>query len=195
MGKPNPKVDAFLRREKRWSDEMAELRKIALSCELSEELKWGQPCYTLDGKNIVLIHGFKNYCAYLFFKGVLLKDPQSILIIQTDNVQAARQIRFTHIREIVKLRPTLKTYIQEAIEVEKTGLKVAFRKTGEFAVPEEFRSRLDGSPALRKAFDALTPGRQRAYLLYFGSAKQPKTRESRIAKHIPRILDGKGLDD
>jgi len=195
MGKPNPKVDAFLRREKRWSDEMAELRKIALSCELSEELKWGQPCYTLDGKNIVLIHGFKKYCAYLFFKGVLLKDPQSILIIQTDNVQAARQIRFTHIREIVKLRPTLKTYIQEAIEVEKTGLKVAFRKTGEFAVPEEFRSRLDGSPALRKAFDALTPGRQRAYLLYFGSAKQPKTRESRIAKHIPRILDGKGLDD
>ena len=195
MGKPNPKVDAFLRREKRWSDEMAELRKIALSCKLSEELKWGQPCYTLDGKNIVLIHGFKKYCAYLFFKGVLLKDPQSILIIQTDNVQAARQIRFTHIREIVKLKSTLKTYIQEAIEVEKTGLKVAFRKTGEFAVPEEFRSRLDGSRALRKAFDALTPGRQRAYLLHFGSAKQPQTRDSRIAKQIPRILEGKGLDD
>ena len=195
MSELNPKVDAFLRREKRWPAEMAELRKIALACKLGEELKWGTPCYTLAGKNIVLIHGFKAYCAYLFFKGALLKDPRGILIIQTENVQAARQIRFTDVREIVKLKSTLKDYIEEAIAVEKAGLKVAFRKTAEVAVPSEFQIRLDGSPALKQAFAALTPGRQRAYLLHFGSAKQSQTRESRIEKQMPRILAGKGLDD
>jgi uncharacterized protein YdeI (YjbR/CyaY-like superfamily) len=195
MPKLNPKVDAFLAREKRWSSEMRELRKIALSCALTEELKWGKPCYALDDKNVVLIHGFKHYCAYLFFKGALLKDPQGILITQTEHVQAARQTRFTHVAEIVKLRATLKRYIQQAIAVEKAGVSVTFKKTSEFTVPSELRLRLDRSTALKKAFSSLTPGRQRAYLLHFGSAKQSATRVSRIEKHIPRILEGKGLDD
>jgi uncharacterized protein YdeI (YjbR/CyaY-like superfamily) len=195
MSALDPKVDAFLGRERRWRSEMTELRKIALSCKLTEELKWGTPCYALDGKNVVLIHGFKEYCAYLFFKGALLKDPRGILIIQTPNVQASRQIRFLQVKEIVKLKSTLKAYIQEAIEVEKAGLKVARKKPAEIPVPHEFRLRLDGSPALTKAFEGLTPGRQRGYLLHFGSAKQSKTRASRIEKHIPRILAGRGLDD
>lgn len=195
MPELNPKVDAFLAREKRWSSEMSELRKIALSCALTEEMKWGKPCYTLDDKNVVLIHGFKQYCAYLFFKGALLKDPQGILITQTEHVQAARQIRFTQVGEIVKLKATLKRYIQQAIEVEKAGLSVAFKKTSEFAVPSELQIRLDRSAALKKAFASLTPGRQRAYLLHFGSAKQSATRAARIEKHLSRILEGKGLDD
>jgi uncharacterized protein YdeI (YjbR/CyaY-like superfamily) len=195
MSEPNAKVDAFLKREKRWTAEMVELRKIALSCKLTEELKWGKPCYALDDKNVVLIHGFKDYCAYLFFKGALLKDPHGLLVIQTENVQSARQIRFTKLQDIVKRKSVLKAYIQEAMEIEKAGLKVAFKKTEEFAVPSEFQNRLDGSPALKQAFEALTPGRRRGYLLHFGSAKQSKTREARIDKQIPRILTGKGLDD
>ena len=195
MNRMNPKVDGFLKRSKKWQEEFGKLRKIALDCQLTEELKWGQPCYTSQKKNIVLIHGFKEYCALLFFKGALLKDADSILIQQTENVQAARQIRFTHVREIVQMEPILKAYMREAIEVEKAGLKVDFKKTAEFTVPEEFQKRLDADAALRTAFAALTPGRQRGYILHFSAAKQSKTRESRIEKCVQRILDGKGLDD
>jgi uncharacterized protein YdeI (YjbR/CyaY-like superfamily) len=195
MSERNAKVDAVLRKEGRWSAEMEELRKIALSCKLTEDLKWGQPCYSHNGKNIVLIHGFKEYCAYLFFKGALLKDPEGLLVIQTANVQSARQVRFAEKAEIGRLKAVLKAYIQEAIAVEKAGLEVALKKTSEFAVPEELQARLDESAALKEAFEALTPGRQRAYLLHFASAKQSKTRQARIEKHIPRILEGKGLDD
>ena len=191
----NPKVDAFIGKAKKWREEYAQLRAIALASDLTEELKWGVPCYALDGQNIVLIHGFKEYCALLFFKGALMKDPKRILIQQTENVQAGRQIRFTSVEEITKMRAILKSYISEAIKVEKSGLKVEFKKTTEFSTPEEFQSKLDESPALKAAFEALTPGRQRAYLLHFSSAKQSKTRESRIEKCIPQILDGKGLDD
>jgi uncharacterized protein YdeI (YjbR/CyaY-like superfamily) len=191
----NPVVDAFLTQEETWRDEMALLRKIALSCNLREELKWGQPCYTLEGKNIVLIHGFKEYCAFLFFKGALLKDPDGILVVQTGNVQAARQIRFTEASGIAKMQAVLKAYILEAIEVEKAGRKVEFKKTAEFPVADEFRDRLERTPALKKAFEALTPGRQRGYLLHFSSAKQAATRESRIEKCLPRILAGMGLVD
>jgi uncharacterized protein YdeI (YjbR/CyaY-like superfamily) len=158
-------------------------------------MKWGKPCYILQKSNIVLIHGFKEYCALLFFKGALLKDPKGILIQQTENVQAARQIRFTHVREIVELEPILKAYVQEAIEVEKAGLEVSYKKTSEFKTPEEFKNRLDKIPALKTAFNALTPGRQRGYLLYFSAAKQSKTREARVEKCMPQILKGKGLDD
>ena len=168
---------------------------ICLGCGLTEELKWGKPCYTYQTSNIVLIHGFKDYCALLFFKGALLKDPKGFLIQQTENVQAARQIRFTDVQEIVEMEPILKSYIKEAIELEKSGLEVSYKKTSEFAVPEEFRNRLDESPALKKAFDALTPGRQRGYLLYFSAAKQSKTREARVEKSVPQILNGKGLND
>ncbi|BCU77644.1 YdeI/OmpD-associated family protein [Luteolibacter sp. LG18] len=191
----NPKVDEFLNDATKWREEFERLRKIALGCRLTEDLKWGQPCYTLDGKNIVLMHGFKDYCALLFFKGALMKDPAGILIKQTENVQAARQIRFTSVREIVKLEPTLKAYIEEAMAVEKAGLEVDYKKTSEFEMPEEFQTKLKSDASLKAAFKALTPGRQRAYLLHFSSAKQSKTRESRIAKCIPRILEGKGLDD
>lgn len=191
----NPKVDAVLANAKSWHDEFQNLREIALGCELTEELKWGQPCYTLGKANIVLIHGFKEYCALLFFKGALLKDPEGILVQQTENVQAARQVRFTNAQQIKKMKGTLKAYICEAIEIEKAGLSVAFKKTEEFAVPEEFRQKLDESPELKEAFNALTPGRQRAYLLHFSSAKQSKTRESRIEKCIPQIMDGLGLND
>ena len=191
----NPKVDDFLGREKKWKEEFTKLRQIILDCQLTEELKWGQPCYTLDGKNIVLMHGFKEYCAVLFIKGSLLKDAKGILIQQTENVQVGRQIRFTTVQEINKIEKTLKAYIQEAIEVEKAGLEVELKKTSDFAVPEEFQSRLDGHPALKSAFEALTPGRQRAYLFYFSQAKQSKTREARVDKCIPKILDGLGLDD
>jgi uncharacterized protein YdeI (YjbR/CyaY-like superfamily) len=191
----NPKVDAYLGRTQKWQKEMTKLRTIALDCHLSEALKWGQPCYSLEGGNIVLIHGFKEYCAYLFFKGALLKDPKRILIQQTENVQSARQIRFSNVRQIAGMEKTLKAYINEAIEVEQSGLKVRLKKTADFAVPEEFQSKLDKITALKAAFSALTPGRQRAYLFYFSAAKQPKTREARVKKCMPRILKGKGLDD
>ena len=191
----NPKVDAFLSGEKKWREEFKRLRRIVLDCQLTEELKWGQPCYTLDGKNIVLLHGFKEYCAILFINGALLKDANSLLIQQTENVQAARQIRFTDSQEIDKLEKTLKAYIQEAIKAEKAGLKVELKKTSDFTIPEEFKGKLDGHPALKSAFAALTPGRQRAYLHHFSQPKQSKTRESRVDKCIPRILDGLGLDD
>jgi uncharacterized protein YdeI (YjbR/CyaY-like superfamily) len=193
--KRNPKVDAFLSRAKKWQAEMKKLRMIILDCPLTEELKWGVPCYALQHSNIVLIHAFKEYCAVLFVKGALLKDPKRILIQQTANVQAARQIRFTNLREIVEREPILKAYISEAIEVEKTGLKVNYKKTSEFKIPDEFKNTLAKNPALKTAFDALTPGRQRGYILYFSSAKQSKTREARIEKYTPQILNGKGLDD
>ena len=191
----NPKVDFFFSKAKQWQEEFEKLRTIVLDCGLNEELKWGQPCYTFQKNNIVLIHGFKEYCALLFFKGALLKDAKRILIQQTENVQAARQIRFTNVREIVKMAPILKAYIHEAIEVEKAGLKVDFKKKTELIFPEEFQNKLDENPALKTAFDALTPGRQRAYNLYFSAAKQSKTRESRVEKCVRTILNGKGLDD
>ncbi|MVT08402.1 hypothetical protein GO493_09050 [Chitinophaga sp. ysch24] len=191
----NPKVDAFLDRSEKWQEEFEKLRMIVLDCGLTEELKWGVPCYAYQGGNIVLIHGFKEYCALLFFKGALLPDPNSILVQQTENVQAARQIRFTSLREITKMESILKAYVFEAIEIEKSGLEVVFKKTKEFDMPEEFREKLDKDPALKTAFEGLTPGRQRGYLLYFSSAKQAKTRISRIEKYVPQILDGKGLED
>ncbi len=191
----NPKVDWFFSKAGKWQKEFEQLRTIAIGCDLNEELKWGHPCYTFEKKNIVLIHGFKEYCAFLFFKGALLKDPKGILIQQTENVQAARQIRFTNLAEIAKMKTTLRKYIYEAIEVEEAGLKVPLKKTTEFTIPEEFQKRLDKSPALKKAFYALTPGRQRGYMLYFSQAKQAKTRESRVEKYSQHILEGKGLDD
>ena len=195
MNTMNPKVDGLIKKSKKWQEEFETLREIVLDFPLTEEVKWGQACYTLDGKNVVLIHGFKEYCALLFFKGALLKDPNRILIQQTENVQSARQIRFTNLREIVEMKPILKAYIQEAIELEKAGLKVKLKKTSDFKVPQEFQKKLDESPALKKAFAALTPGRQRGYLFYFSAAKQSKTREARVEKCIPQILQGKGLED
>ncbi len=195
MSEMNPKVDFFFNKAKQWRDEYVKLRMIALDCGLTEELKWGCPCYTFKDSNIVLIHGFKEYCALLFMKGVLLNDSHGILIQQTENVQVARQIRFTNLREIVDLEPALKAYIHEAIEVEKAGLKVEMKTTAAFKMPEEFQYKLDKIPALKNAFEALTPGRQKGYLLYFAAAKQAKTREARVEKYIPQILDGKGLDD
>lgn len=191
----NPKVDFFFNKTSRWREEYVALRKIILDCDLTEELKWGCPCYTFQGKNIVLIHGFKEYCALLFFKGALLKDVMSILIRQTENVQAARQIRFTGVEEIVKMEKILKAYIYEAVVVEEAGVKVNLKKTKDFKIPEEFQAKLDARPALKKAFYALTPGRQRGYIFYFSSAKQSKTRKARVEKCMPQILDGKGLDD
>src|SRR5216110_1231781 len=191
----NPKVDWFFDKATKWQKEYEKFRTILLDCGLTEELKWGCPCYTFEKRNIVLIHGFKEYCALLFFKGALLKDARGILIQQTENVQAARQIRFTNVREIVKMKPILKAYIKEAIEVEKTGLKVDYKKTSEFKIPEEFQKKLDENPALKTAFDALTPGRQRGYVLYFSAPKQSKTRESRVEKCMKQILNGKGLND
>ena len=195
MSKPNPKADFYFSKSEKWQKEMKKLRTIALGCGLTEELKWGCPSYTLGKTNIVLIHEFKEYCVYLFFKGALMKDPKGILIQQTKNVQAARQIRFTGVQEITKLETTLKAYIKQAIAVEKAGLKVEFKTAAQFEMPDEFRSRLDAMPALRRAFEALTPGRQKGYLLHFSSAKQSKTREARVEKCIPLILDGMGLDD
>jgi len=191
----NPKVDEFISKAQKWQEEFEKLRMIILDCGLNEDLKWGVPCYTFEGRNIVLIHGFKEYCALLFVKGALLKDAQAILITQTENTQAARQIRFTDVQEIVEMEPILKAYTYEAIEVEKAGLKVEFKETSEYAIPEEFQSKLDEIPALKTAFDALTPGRQRAYILYFSQPKQSKTRESRVEKYMPQILNGKGLHD
>lgn len=195
MNRTNPKIDIFLNKAKKWQKELKKLRKIILDCGLTEELKWGQPCYMFEKSNIVLIHGFKEYCAILFIKGALLKDTHGILIQQTENVQAGRQIRFTDVREIVKMEPILKAYIHEAIEVEKAGLKVNHKETAEFKIPEEFKNKLDKIPALKTAFRALTPGRQRAYLLYFSAPKQSKTRESRVEKYMKHILKGKGLND
>lgn len=190
----NPKVDFYFK-DKKWQEELEQLRKIALDCQLTEELKWGTPCYTHQKKNIVLIHDFKEYCAFLFFKGALLKDTEGILIQQSKNVQAARQIRFTNLKEIVEQKSILKAYIYEAIEIEKAGLKVELKKTSEFPVSEEFQKQLDADSKLKKAFEALTPGRQRGYLLHFSQPKQAQTREARVEKAIPQILDGKGIND
>lgn len=191
----NPKVDFFFDEAKKWQEELIVMRKMALECQLSEELKWGVPCYIYKDSNVVLIHVFKEYCAFLFFKGALLKDTDDILIQQSENVQAARQIRFTNLQEIVDLKTVLKTYIYQAIEIEKAGLKVELKKTSEFEVSEEFQKKLDTMPDLQKSFFALTPGRQRAYLLHFSQPKQSKTREARVEKNIPNILEGKGLND
>jgi uncharacterized protein YdeI (YjbR/CyaY-like superfamily) len=191
----NPKVDFFFSKAEKWQDEFKKLRTIILDCQLTEELKWGVPCYTLEKKNIVLIHGFKEYCAILFVKGALLKDTKGILIQQTENVQAARQIRFTNVREIAKMETALKAYIKEAIKAEITGLKVNYKKATEFIMPEEFINKLEEVPKLQDAFDALTPGRQRAYILYFSAPKQSKTRASRVEKYMQQILNGKGLND
>jgi len=191
----NPKVDWFFDKATQWQKEFEKLRSIILDCGLNEELKWGQPCYTYENRNIVLIHGFKEYCALLFFKGALMGDANGILIQQTENVQSARQIRFTNVKEIAKLEKTLKAYIYEAIEVEKAGLKVAYKKTADYKMPEEFQKKLNKSATLKKAFEALTPGRQKAYIFYFSQAKQAKTREARVEKYVKQILQGKGLED
>jgi uncharacterized protein YdeI (YjbR/CyaY-like superfamily) len=188
----NPKTDFYFDKEKKWHEELEKLRAIALDCGLTEELKWGCPCYTFQNTNIVLIHVFKEYCAFLFFKGALLKDDYGILVQQTKNVQSARQIRFTNAKEIAKMRTVLKSYIYQAIEAERAGLKVKLKKTTEYAIPEEFQKQMDKSAALKKAFTALTPGRQRGWLLYFSSAKQSKTRESRIKNSLKKIVSGKG---
>lgn len=191
----NPKVDWFFEKEEKWKEEVKELRRIVLECHLTEDLKWGCPCYTYEDKNIILIHVFKEYCAFLLFKGALMKDPKGILIQQTENVQSARQIRFTDLKEIKELESDLKKYIFEAVEVEESGKKVPLKKTKEFPMTEELEAKFKERSALKKAFEALTPGRQRAYLLHFSQPKQAKTRESRIEKCIPYILDGKGLND
>ncbi|WP_232074328.1 YdeI/OmpD-associated family protein [Spirosoma aureum] len=191
----NPEVDFYFSKAQTWQNELEQLRLIVLDCGLTEVLKWGSPCYTFQRSNIVLIHVFKEYCALLFFKGALLQNADGILIQQTENVQGGRQIRFTNVREIIQLKPLLKAYIYEAIEVEKAGLTVKFKKSTEFAIAEEFQHRLAEIPALKTAFDALTPGRQRAYLLYFAQAKQSRTRESRVEKCMPQILNGKGLNE
>lgn len=191
----NARVDAFIDRAKQWKPEFEQLRAIALESGLEEGLKWGQPCYMLEDKNVFLIHGFKEYCALLFFKGALLNDPNGILLQQTENVQSARQIRFKDVKEIAKKKSAIKAIIREAIEAEKAGLKVQLKKPAEFAMPEEFAQRLAKNKALKKAFESLTPGRQRAYLLHFSSAKQSQTREARVEKAIPAIMDGKGLNE
>ena len=193
--KANTKVDWFFNKNTKWQEEYGTLRKIVLDCGLNEELKWGCPCYDLNGANIVLIHGFKDYCALLFMKGVLMKDPNGILIIQTKNVQVARQVRFTSAEQIVEMKSIIKAYVKEAIEVEKSGLQVEMKPTKEFEMPEEFEIKLKTIPALKKAFEKLTPGRQRGYLLYFSSAKQSKTRTERVEKYMPQIMNGKGLED
>jgi uncharacterized protein YdeI (YjbR/CyaY-like superfamily) len=191
----NPKVDAFLKRQDKWRPEFKKLREILLGSGLTEDLKWGQPCYALDGKNIALIHGFKEYCAILFHKGALLKDPKGVLIQQTKNVQSARQIRFTSVQDVTKLEKTLKAYLREAIEIERAGLRVHFKKTEEIEVPEELASRLAANAKLKAAFAALTPGRQRGYIFHFAQPKLSKTRAARVEKNVPRILEGLGLDD
>lgn len=191
----NPKVDFFFDKAGQWQKEFEKLRTVILDTGLEEELKWGCPCYTYQGRNIVLIHGFKEYCALLFFKGALLKDTHHILIQQSENVQAARQIRFTALKEVTDLEKVIRTYVYEALEAEKSGIKVPMKKTREFEMPEEFQNKLDENLELKEAFEALTPGRQRAYLLHFSSPKQSKTKEARIEKYIPQILTGKGLND
>lgn len=195
MNSMNPKVDFYFDKAQKWQKEIEQLRGIVLACGLTEELKWGCPSYTFQKSNVVLIHTFKEYCALLFFKGALLNNEQGILIQQTENVQAARQIRFTSLQEIIDRETILKACIYEAIEVEKAGLKVVLKQPAEFKITEEFQTKLDELPALKTAFEILTPGRQRAYFLHFSSPKQAKTRESRVEKAIPQILNGKGLDD
>ena len=195
MTRTNPEVDAYLSKARRWQEELGELRRIVLDCELTEELKWGQPCYTYQNSNIVIISGFKEYCALNLFKGALLGDPNGILVRPGEHTQAGRQIRFTSVPEIVEMEPVLKAYLYEAIEVEEAGLKVDYKETSEYTVPEEFQRKLDELPALKAAFDALTPGRQRAYLLYFSAPKQSKTRASRVDRYTQQILNGKGLND
>lgn len=194
-GTMNPKVDQFLSKAEKWKEEFTKLRSILLECPLTEELKWGVPCYTYQNSNVVLIHGFKEYCAVLFIKGALLKDPLGLLITQTQNVQAGRQIRFTSVQEIEAVESALKTYVNEAIEIEKSGLQVDFKKNADFTIPAELQSKFDEKPSLKAAFETLTPGRQRAYILFFSEPKQAKTRELRIEKSIPSILKGKGLND
>jgi len=191
----NPLVSKVHGKEKRWSAEFAALRQLCLASGLNEELKWGQACYDLDGRNVVLIHGFKDYCALLFMKGALLKDPKGILIQQTKNVQAARQIRFASLADINKQKGGVKAYLREAIAVEKSGVKVEMKSAAQFDVPEEFLKPLDDDPKLAEAFHALTPGRQKGYLLHFAGAKRSATRAARVEKHVPRILKGLGLDD
>lgn len=191
----NPKVDDFIKAATKWKEEFVKLREIVLDCGLTEDFKWKHPCYTFEGKNIVLIHGFKEYCALLFHKGALLRDSHGILIRQTENVQLARQIRFTNLQEIVDLEDILKAYIKEAIEVEQAGLEVNKEESRSFIIPDELQHRFGQMPQLQSAFESLTPGRQRAYILYFSQPKQAKTRESRIDKYIPKILEGKGLHD
>ena len=191
----NPRVDKFLSKAKQWREEYEQLRTIVLDCGLTEDYKWMHPCYTFDDKNIVLIHGFKEYCALLFHKGALLQDPNGILIQQTENVQAARQIRFTNVQQIVEMEAVLKAYIQNAIEVEKAGLEVELKKKEDYLIPEELQTKFAELPGLKTAFKALTPGRQNAYIYHFSQAKQSKTRVSRIEKFIPQILEGKGLND
>jgi uncharacterized protein YdeI (YjbR/CyaY-like superfamily) len=195
MDRTNPKVDEFIQKSKKWQEEFEALRTVLLDSPLSETLKWGKPCYSFDKSNIVIIQGFKEYCALLFVKGALLKDANRILIQQTENVQAARQVRFTNLPEIFELKPILRAYIHEAVEVEKAGLKVDYKPTSEYKIPEEFQNKLDEGPGLKTAFESLTPGRQRAYILYFSQPKQSKTRESRVEKSIPQILNGRGLND
>ncbi len=195
MKNMNPEVDIYFSRAAKWQEELKKLREISLSCHLTEEFKWRAPCYAFQKSNIVIIQGFKKYCALLFFKGVLLKDPAGILIKPGENTQAGRQIRFSGLKEIVKMEPVLKKYIHEAVEVEKAGLKVNFKKSSGYKIPDEFKNKLDGNPALKSSFNTLTPGRQRAYILYFSTAKQSRTREQRIEKYLPQILRGKGLND
>ncbi len=195
MSETNPQVDRFIGKAKQWQAEYTELRRIALACELSEDYKWMHPCYTFEDSNIVIIQGFKHYCALLFPKGVLLKDPEKVLIAMTENVQASRQMRFTSVEQIRAMEAAIKDYIREAIEVEKAGLEVPMKDTSEFEVPEEFQMMLDEIPELKDAFEALTPGRQRGYLLYFAGAKQAKTRAARVEKMMDRIFEGKGLND
>jgi len=191
----NPKVDWYFEKNEKWQKETRKLRTIILDCGLTEELKWGCPCYTYESSNVVLIHVFKEYCAVLFFKGALLADPDGILVQQTENVQAARQVRFTNIKEVKERERILKTYIYEAIEVERAGLQVKLKKTKDFKIPEEFQTKLDKMPSLKKAFDSLTPGRQRGYIFHFSQPKLSKTREARVEKYLKQILSGKGLDD
>jgi len=195
--KKNPKVDAFLadKEEAAWRDAFTKLRSIALTCPVTEELKWGKPCYEVNGSNVVLMHGFKEYCALLFTKGALLRDPQGLLVQQTKNVQAARQLRFTSAKEVTARAATIKAYILEAIELEKAGVKVAYKQTEDFEVAPEFQARLDNTPSLKAAFEALTPGRQRGYLLYFAGAKQSATRAARVEKYVRAIYAGQGLQD
>jgi uncharacterized protein YdeI (YjbR/CyaY-like superfamily) len=191
----NAKVNWFFDKKTKWQEAYIELRELVLSLNLTEELKWGCPCYTFDGNNVVLLHGFKDYCALLFMKGAIMKDPKNILVQQTENVQSARQIRFSNVDEILKQKSVIKSYIKTAIEVEKSGVKVELKKTTEYKMPEEFKTALNEMTDLKIAFEKLTSGRQKGYLLYFSSAKQSKTRNDRVEKYIPKILDGKGLDD
>ena len=195
MSETNPKVDFFFSKAGKWQEATEQLRTVIINCGLDEELKWGCPCYTYQKRNIVLIHTFKDYCALLFFKGALLNDPHGVLVQQTGNVQAARQVRFSGLMEIMEQRPILEAYIHEAIKAEESGLKVPLKKPSDFAVADEFKQKLNAIPSLKTAFEALTPGRQRNYLLHFSAPKQSKTREARVKKCIPQILDGKGLND